>query len=119
MTTHGFLHLFLHVYSTRSIAIDPTSWVGRNFPFYTEAKPRWFKDQYKIRHYAETSGFSTTCGVSGSNFVIGRRRRRSSRSCSRHASSEAGLRLRVERVDRPTGFVGLMALKHVETTHER
>ena len=45
---------------------------GPIYPFYTEAKPRWFKDQYEIRHYAEASGFSTTCGVSGSNFVIGR-----------------------------------------------
>jgi glucosyl-dolichyl phosphate glucuronosyltransferase len=43
---------------------------GPVYPFYTEAKPRWFKDHYEIRHYAEASGFSTTCGVSGSNFVI-------------------------------------------------
>jgi glycosyltransferase involved in cell wall biosynthesis len=43
---------------------------GPVYPFYTEAKPWWFKDQYEIRHYADASGFSTTCGVSGSNFVI-------------------------------------------------
>jgi len=43
---------------------------GPVYPFYTEAKPRWFKDHYEIRKYAEVSGFSTTCGVSGMNFVI-------------------------------------------------
>lgn len=45
---------------------------GPVYPFYTEAKPRWFKDHYEIRRYAEASGFSTTCGVSGMNFVIRR-----------------------------------------------
>jgi glycosyltransferase involved in cell wall biosynthesis len=43
---------------------------GPVHPFYTDAKPPWFKDHYEIRHYADASGFSTTCGVSGSNFVI-------------------------------------------------
>jgi glycosyltransferase involved in cell wall biosynthesis len=43
---------------------------GPVYPFYTEAKPGWFKDRYEIRKYAEASGFSTTCGVSGMNFVI-------------------------------------------------
>jgi glycosyltransferase involved in cell wall biosynthesis len=43
---------------------------GPVHPFYTEAKPRWFKDRYEIRKYAEASGFSTTCNVSGMNFVI-------------------------------------------------
>jgi glucosyl-dolichyl phosphate glucuronosyltransferase len=43
---------------------------GPVYPFYTDAKPRWFKDRYEIRKYARLSGFSTTCGVSGMNFVI-------------------------------------------------
>jgi len=43
---------------------------GPVYPFYTEAKPPWFKDHYEIRKYTEVSGFSTTCGVSGMNFVI-------------------------------------------------
>jgi glycosyltransferase involved in cell wall biosynthesis len=43
---------------------------GPVYPFYTEPKPRWFKDHYEIRKYVEASGFSTTCGVSGVNFVI-------------------------------------------------
>jgi glucosyl-dolichyl phosphate glucuronosyltransferase len=43
---------------------------GPVYPFYTEAKPSWFKDKYEIRKYTEASGFSTTCNVSGMNFVI-------------------------------------------------
>jgi glucosyl-dolichyl phosphate glucuronosyltransferase len=43
---------------------------GPVYPYYTTKKPRWFKDEYEIRKYAETSGFSTTAAVSGGNFII-------------------------------------------------
>jgi glycosyltransferase involved in cell wall biosynthesis len=49
---------------------DPDIVGGPVFPFYTSTKPRWFKDEYEIRRYADESGFSTTCGISGSNFII-------------------------------------------------
>ena len=45
---------------------------GPIFPYYTSPKPPWFRDRYEIRQYATTSGFSNTCGVSGSNFTIRR-----------------------------------------------
>jgi len=45
---------------------------GPIFPFYTSPKPSWFRDEYETRQYADASGFSTTCGVSGSNFTIRR-----------------------------------------------
>lgn len=43
---------------------------GPVYPFYTTAKPRWFRDEYEIRRYADQSEFSTSCTISGSNFVI-------------------------------------------------
>jgi len=45
---------------------------GPVYPFYTTPKPRWFKDEFEIRCYAEASGFSTTCSVSGGNYIIRR-----------------------------------------------
>jgi len=49
---------------------DPDILGGPVYPFYTDRKPHWFKDEYEIREYARTSGFSTTCRVSGGNFII-------------------------------------------------
>ncbi len=43
---------------------------GPVYPFYTSKKPLWFKDEYEIRKYADESGFSTDCSVSGGNFII-------------------------------------------------
>lgn len=43
---------------------------GPIYPYYLEVKPRWFRDKYEIREYAPSAGFSTTCNVSGSNFII-------------------------------------------------
>jgi glucosyl-dolichyl phosphate glucuronosyltransferase len=43
---------------------------GPVYPYYTTPKPRWFKDEYEIRKYAERSGFSATAAVSGGNFII-------------------------------------------------
>ncbi len=45
---------------------------GPIFPYYDSPRPRWFKDRYEIRKFAECSGFSTTCRVSGGNFTIRR-----------------------------------------------
>lgn len=43
---------------------------GPVYPYYISAKPRWFRDEFEIRKYAEQSGFSKTCGISGGNFIV-------------------------------------------------
>lgn len=43
---------------------------GPVYPYYDTRKPRWFRDEYEIRKFAEVSGFSRTCRVSGGNFII-------------------------------------------------
>ncbi len=43
---------------------------GPIHPYYTTKKPKWFKDKYEIREYAEKSGFSSKCQISGGNFTI-------------------------------------------------
>ena len=45
---------------------------GPVYPYYDTRKPRWFRDEYEIRKFAEASGFSRTCRVSGGNFIIRR-----------------------------------------------
>lgn len=45
---------------------------GPIFPYYDSTKPRWFKDKFEIRKFADHSGFSSTCRVSGGNFIIRR-----------------------------------------------
>lgn len=51
-------------------ACSPDIFGGPIFPYYTTPKPSWFRDEYEVRKYAEESGFSTTCGVSGGNYGI-------------------------------------------------
>lgn len=43
---------------------------GPIYPYYTDKKPGWFRDEYEIRKYEKHSGFSRTCRISGSNFII-------------------------------------------------
>lgn len=43
---------------------------GPIYPYYFHPKPRWFRDEWEIRRYAARSGFATTGGISGSNYVI-------------------------------------------------
>lgn len=43
---------------------------GPIHPYYTTEKPKWFKDKYEIREYADKSGFSGRCQISGGNFII-------------------------------------------------
>ena len=50
--------------------LQPDICGGPVYPYYTSPKPFWFKDAYEIRRHAEETGFSTTCSISGSNFVI-------------------------------------------------
>ncbi len=45
---------------------------GPILPYYTTARPAWFRDSYEIRRHTTQTGFSATCPVSGSNFVIRR-----------------------------------------------
>tara|TARA_B100000959_G_C14967797_1_gene618494 strand:- start:267 stop:1202 length:936 start_codon:yes stop_codon:yes gene_type:complete len=49
---------------------EPDLLGGPVYPYYTEEKPRWFKDEYEIRKSEEKSGFSHSCRVSGSNYTI-------------------------------------------------
>lgn len=49
---------------------EPDILGGPIYPYYTDNKPRWFRDEYEIRKYEEKSGFSKMCSVSGSNFII-------------------------------------------------
>ena len=48
----------------------PDIFGGPVYPYYTTPKPRWFKDEYEIRKYADKSGFSAIAAVSGGNFII-------------------------------------------------
>lgn len=43
---------------------------GPLYPYYTSPKPTWFKDAYEVRKYEQTSCFSTTCRITGANFII-------------------------------------------------
>jgi glycosyltransferase involved in cell wall biosynthesis len=43
---------------------------GPVYPFYTTARPFWFRDVYEIRKYEHKSGFSSRCRVSGGNFIV-------------------------------------------------
>ncbi len=43
---------------------------GPIYPYYISRKPSWFKDEYEIRKHAEESGFSSTCRISGGNYII-------------------------------------------------
>jgi surface carbohydrate biosynthesis protein len=43
---------------------------GPIYPYYTTRKPSWFKDTYETRKFATSNGFSTTCRISGGNFII-------------------------------------------------
>ena len=43
---------------------------GPMYPYYTDTRPAWFRDEYEIRKYEEKSGFSRRCRVTGANFVI-------------------------------------------------
>jgi glycosyltransferase involved in cell wall biosynthesis len=43
---------------------------GPVYPYYTTNKPRWFKDEYETRKYADKSGFSASAAVSGGNYII-------------------------------------------------
>jgi glycosyltransferase involved in cell wall biosynthesis len=49
---------------------DPDVLAGPVYPYYTSPKPRWFKDKYETKRFAETSGFSDTCRITGANFMI-------------------------------------------------
>lgn len=49
---------------------SPDIFGGPVYPYYTTKKPWWFSDEYEIRKYADQSGFSRTCNVSGGNFII-------------------------------------------------
>lgn len=46
---------------------------GPVYPYYTSKKPAWFRDEYEIRKFEAQSGFSTTCRVSGGNYIIKKR----------------------------------------------
>lgn len=43
---------------------------GPIYPYFVSRKPRWFKDEYEIRKHTEQSGFSSTCRISGGNYII-------------------------------------------------
>lgn len=43
---------------------------GPIYPYYTDRRPAWFKDEYEIRRHAKETGWSTKCSISGSSFVI-------------------------------------------------
>ncbi|MBI4603735.1 MAG: glycosyltransferase family 2 protein [Planctomycetes bacterium] len=51
---------------------DPDIMGGPIYPYYTDPKPGWFKDEYEVRHHAEETGWSASCSVSGSSFIVRR-----------------------------------------------
>lgn len=62
----NYLKNILHILKT----FKPIILGGPVYPYYLTTKPAWFKDSYEIRKWAEQSGFSTTCRISGGNFII-------------------------------------------------
>ena len=48
----------------------PDLLAGPVYPYYSSPKPHWFKDKYETKQFVEVSGFSTTCRVTGANFMI-------------------------------------------------
>lgn len=54
-------------------AHEPDIAGGPVYPYYEGDKPRWFKDEYETRKWEDASGFSSTCRISGGNFIIRRR----------------------------------------------
>lgn len=63
------------LYAFDTIVPKPTSVGGQILPFYLEAKPIWFKDEYEIRTKGTTARFlkndgSEWFGFSGSNFSL-------------------------------------------------
>lgn len=62
---------------TRAVKIiseqKPDYFGGPIYPFYTNEKPEWFKDDYETRvHHTETGPLPETCYISGSNMVFRR-----------------------------------------------
>ena len=49
---------------------QPDIFGGPVYPYYTDSKPWWFRDEYEIRKHTDKSGFSKLCKVSGGNFGI-------------------------------------------------
>ena len=45
---------------------------GPVYPYYLSKKPWWFRDEFETKKYEEVSGFSTTCLITGCNYVIRR-----------------------------------------------
>lgn len=43
---------------------------GPVYPYYTSRKPGWFKDEYETKRFANESGFSRDCRITGCNFII-------------------------------------------------
>jgi glycosyltransferase involved in cell wall biosynthesis len=48
----------------------PDIFGGPVYPYYTDEKPAWFKDEYEIRSHASETGFHADGRVSGGNFGI-------------------------------------------------
>jgi len=43
---------------------------GPVYPYYTTARPRWFRDAYETKKFAEVSGFYPQTRLTGANFII-------------------------------------------------
>jgi glycosyltransferase involved in cell wall biosynthesis len=43
---------------------------GPVYPYYRSPKPTWFRDEYETRKYEKFSGFSSTCNITGCNYII-------------------------------------------------
>ncbi len=63
---------YLNTVFKTTLAHGPDIMGGPIYPYYTEKKPAWFKDDYEIRRHAKETGWSTKCSISGSSFVIRR-----------------------------------------------
>ncbi len=51
---------------------EPKLFGGPIYPYYTEPKPHWFKDEYEIRIHHKNSGWFSSGNLSGSNLFIKR-----------------------------------------------
>ena len=45
---------------------------GPVYPYYRSPRPGWFRDEYETRKYEAVSGFSTSCSITGCNYIIRR-----------------------------------------------
>lgn len=66
MVTSDWVKTAISIIETK----DPDVFGGPIYPYYIEAKPKWFKDEYEIRIHAKATNWMYSGHISGSNIVF-------------------------------------------------